>query len=146
MALLVGVLSDRWEGCHDPTSGRVYYRNIDTLRCSWEPPLPSPDDGVVVATGEDDKEELKKDEPPGCVLPEPWKRHWDEASSLYFYYNETTGESRWDPPPVTTSSSSSNSALSEPLIPPSSVTPTTQDEQASVLAFTTTLNGIAIEP
>ena len=33
------------------------------------------------------------------TLPINWEKIFDEASGESFYYNNTTGESRWEPPP-----------------------------------------------
>jgi hypothetical protein len=30
--------------------------------------------------------------------PAPWQKHFDDATSSYWYYNEETGESVWDLP------------------------------------------------
>ena len=45
-------------------------------------------------------DDLMKDAEASTLLPLPpgWVEYWDPGSGLTYYYNERTGENRWDNP------------------------------------------------
>ncbi|CAE7383523.1 NLRC3 [Symbiodinium sp. CCMP2592] len=84
------VLPTDWDEHVDPSTGHVFYHNTTTGESTWEKPTAEASGSVG---------SLPAEEPSSFrVLSPDWDEHVDPSTGNVFYYNKTTGESRWDRP------------------------------------------------
>ena len=83
----------------DPGTGQTYYCNRSTGESSWTPPAAAP-----MAMGAPGAAPMLAIAPApigaaGVIsLPQGWEEAKDPASGKAYYFNRSTGETRWDPP------------------------------------------------
>mmetsp|Transcript_24172 Transcript_24172/g.39407 ORF Transcript_24172/g.39407 Transcript_24172/m.39407 type:complete len:314 (+) Transcript_24172:30-971(+) len=92
-----------WEQITDPGTGQTYYCNRSTGESSWTPPAAAPMAMGAPATGATGAPMLALAPTPmgaaGVIsLPQGWEEAKDPASGKAYYFNRSTGETRWDPP------------------------------------------------
>lgn len=105
--------NEEWIQQYDETTGDYYYFNSITGQTSWN--LPEEADVVTLVGMETQpqSQSIGNNFPAGQIAPSnsgpdsSWQIMKDEETDLYYYYNERTGESRWDKPDDETSESPS---------------------------------------
>ena len=75
----------------DQTSGATFYYNEQTGESQWEHPSALLQDQYESRWGLPQQGGTQR-------LPVGWIMGTDQASGATYYYNELTGESRWEPP------------------------------------------------
>ncbi|XP_018090404.1 rho GTPase-activating protein 27 isoform X2 [Xenopus laevis] len=81
---------DDWETHTDTDSGQLFYYNSVTGVTTWDSPFDQPEDQGLSPTSLNSLSPLAEDS--------QWEKHFDEATSQYYFYNPVTGETSWDPP------------------------------------------------
>eukprot|EP00944_MAST-04C_sp_MAST-4C-sp1_P007609 g7609.t1 len=99
-----------WEVRYDPVHEHPYWINVKTGESSWENPNGA-DGTEAVTTGvdqithaneayeyteQDTLGEIEAKETNTTLGDDTWERHYDPESDWYYYYNPTTGETKWD--------------------------------------------------
>eukprot|EP00936_MAST-01D_sp_MAST-1D-sp1_P002043 g2043.t1 len=91
----VSEAEDEWEEYLDETSGDAYFFNPRTRETRWSQPSVVGLRKVTSssAAAEDEQEQGKEEQKEGRG---DWEKHIDETSGDAYYYNSTTGETKWE--------------------------------------------------
>ena len=99
-----------WEVRYDPVHEHPYWINVKTGESSWENPNGADGTELVATEGnyvaqQNEVYEYTEHEALGeketgefttTFGDDAWERHYDPESDWYYYYNSTTGETKWD--------------------------------------------------
>ena len=102
-----------WIESADPTTGQVYYYNVESEETSWDKPnetcesllrdQSTPNESIVGSTKRASTEdaaqlEYELDKPPGTESLDEWEEIDDPSSEKPYFFNRETGETSWDRP------------------------------------------------